>query len=386
MKSIISLIAVIFLVCIFTFYMDGEMGVILIAFTLFAPAVSLFLAVYGRKRVRVSIDCDAYVKQGSELTVNVTVEKIGAFPLPVIEIVPTASEVFAQSKKVYRLSLASENKIKFDYKVPAEIGGNGKISIATVYSCGFLGFIKFKSRLELPEPKIVGVIPEIPEIAPSSALFRTIADSVLTSDNDEENETSMLFSANTAPGYEHREYVPGDPLKRVNWKLSSKTSKLMVRLDEAASAVQPCIILDLFRDSKADIYVSLKREEKLIKSSFGLAQLLIKQGIASTFVYIGSDGTMISENIDNPDYPPLLLLKVLTVGIEPDRRVNLSSEIGSCCASIIATTYANGTFSEITDALPDKDSSCGIVPFADNPPNVGIPLWYLAEDNTFKLI
>ena len=40
-KYIVSAFAVAFLVYIFTFYMDGEMGIILLAFVLFAPLVSL---------------------------------------------------------------------------------------------------------------------------------------------------------------------------------------------------------------------------------------------------------------------------------------------------------------------------------------------------------
>ena len=39
-KSIVSVIAVAFLVYIFTFYVDGEMGIILLAFVVFAPLVS----------------------------------------------------------------------------------------------------------------------------------------------------------------------------------------------------------------------------------------------------------------------------------------------------------------------------------------------------------
>lgn len=53
-KSIISIIAVIFLVYIFTFYVDGEMGIIMLAFVLFAPLVSLFLTLYTRKNVKVT--------------------------------------------------------------------------------------------------------------------------------------------------------------------------------------------------------------------------------------------------------------------------------------------------------------------------------------------
>ena len=43
-KSIVSVIAVAFLVYIFTFYIDGEMGIILLAFVVFAPLVSLIFA------------------------------------------------------------------------------------------------------------------------------------------------------------------------------------------------------------------------------------------------------------------------------------------------------------------------------------------------------
>ena len=40
-KSIVSVLAVAFLVYIFTFYIDGEMGVILLAFVAFAPLVPI---------------------------------------------------------------------------------------------------------------------------------------------------------------------------------------------------------------------------------------------------------------------------------------------------------------------------------------------------------
>ena len=108
-KTVIAILSVAFLLYIFTFYMDGEMGVILIAFTLFAPLISLFFAVYARKRVKVSLNCDGYVQKGSKLEVRVTVEKTGRFPLGIIEITPRASEVFAQSDKVYRISLVRDN-------------------------------------------------------------------------------------------------------------------------------------------------------------------------------------------------------------------------------------------------------------------------------------
>lgn len=385
MRNLISVASVAFLLYIFTFYIDGEMGIIIIAFLLAAPIISLALAIYGRSRVTVDFDCDSYVKKGSEIAVRIIIEKSGSFPLPVIEITPSASEVFGECNKKYRLSMINENRTEFIVKVPAKIGGNGEISIKSVYSCDFLGFFRFKVKGSLPQPKSVGVIPVIPEIKASSQLFRAIADSVMTSENDEENDTSLLFSVNTAPGYEHREYVQGDPLKRINWKLSSKKSKLMIRLDEAASAVQPLIVLDMYRDDKSDIETALLREEKLLQSVFGLVTLLLKQGIACTFVSRSYNGELVSESVDNPDYPAQLLLKVLSVKVTGER-VHLSNLSESFCSCIIASTDFSESFREIYDSLTDKDNTSGIAPSHINNKIVNLPVWYLDDDNNFKLV
>lgn len=385
-KSVIAALAVAFLLYIFTFYIDGEMGVILIAFMLFAPLTSLFFAIYARKRIRVSFDCDGYVKKDSRLAVKVTVEKLGSFPLGIVEIRPYASEVFSQPKSSYKLSLIRDNKKTFTYHVEAVIGGNGEISLPDIYSCGFLGFVRLRLKSELPPAVSVGVIPEIPQIKATSQLFRNIADVVMTSDEDEDNDTAMLFSANTAPGYEHREYVSGDPLKRVNWKLSSKKDKLMVRLDEAVASVQPMIVLDLYRSSAPLTEQTLKDEEQLIRSVFGLLSLLVRQGIASTFVYYGADGGVVSENVDNPDYPAQLLLKVLAVKVVPERRIDLRRIDSSVCACVVASTDCGADIAALTDAVEEEDNVSLIGVSHESRNLTDLPMWYLDGDNNFKLV
>lgn len=384
-RNIINALSVGFLLYIFTFYVDGEMGIIIIAFLVIALLVSLVLAIYGRKRIKVDFDCDSYVNKGSEISVKVIIEKSGSFPLPVVEIVPAASEVFGECKKTYRLSILNETKSEFTFRIPAIVGGNGEISIKSVHSCGFLGFFRFKAKTVLPQSKSVGVIPVIPEIKASTQLFRTIADSVMTSDNDDENDTAMLFSANTTPGYEHREYVHGDSLKRVNWKLSSKKHKLMIRLDEAASAVQPLIVLDLYRDEKVDVQTALLREEKLLMAVFGLVTLLLKQGIACTFISRSYNGELSVESVDNPDYPPQLLLKVLSVKVSSER-INLRQLSESFCACVVASTDFSGEFEQLLCLFPDKDNVSGIAPAHISSKCANIPIWYLDDDNNFKLV
>ena len=385
-KTVLSIGAIAFLLYLFTFYMDGKMGVILIAFMIIPPLASLFMALYARSRIHVSFDCDGYVSKGKELPVHVKVEKEGVLPLAVVEFIVSASEVFEKNERVCRLSVASSDPVDYVCTLKTFAGGNGEVSIKGIYSCGFLGFMKFKVRTELPKPVSVGVIPDIPEIKASSQLFRSISDIVLTSDEEEENDTTMLYSANTSPGYEHRDYVQGDPLKRINWKLSSKKKKLMVRLDEAASTVQPVLILDLYRRSTADVIASVGREEMILRSVFGLLTLIVQQGIACTFIYRGVSGETICESVDNPAYPMQLLLRVLSVKVVPNERINTAGFEKAACACVIATTDTSGDFSTVTDRISDKESASIIVPEPETAVSAGIPLWYLDSDNNFKMV
>lgn len=383
-KNLVSISAVAFLLYIFTFYVDGEMGVILLAFLIFAPLFSLVFAVYGRNRISVSFDCDGYVKKGSKLAVTVTVEKKGSLPFAFVDVKPAVSEVFGKITKTYRLSMLNEHKKDFTFEVDAVTGGNGEISVASVYSCGFLGFIRLKSGLPLPSPKSVGVIPEVPEIKASSQLFRSIADVVMTSDDDEDNDTAMMFSANTTAGYEHREYITGDPLKRINWKLSTKKSKLMVRLDEASASVQPSIVLDLFRNSTVSAEKAVSGEEKLLVSVFGLLSLMVKQGIACSFTYYSPNGEAVTESVDNPDYPLQLLLKVLSVKVIPDRRIKIPEENSVAC--VVSTTDTGNGFTAITDRIENPENASIIGISQDSASPTDIPLWYLDENNNFVMV
>ena len=384
--TLLSVAAVAYLLYIFTFYIQGEMGIVLIFFLIIAPLFSLAAALAARNRAIVTIDSYAYVKKGSELEVTVTVEKKGKFPFAVIEIQPDASEVFEPCKKRYRLSMLFADRKEFRYNVRTAVGGNGEISAGNIYSCGFLGFIRFRIKTGIPEPVSVGVIPEIPDIEASSQLFRKLADIVMTTDNDEDNDTSMMFSANSAPGYEHREYVHGDPLKRVNWKLSSKKDKLMVRLDEAVASVQPLIALDLFRPKDAVPSEAVRIEEKIICSVFGLVKALVKQGIACNFAYNGGGDGVVIESVEHPDYTDALLLKVLAVKVVPGLRLDMTKLGADVCACVVATTYPGGDFAEITSGLSRNAEFSVIAPDVTDTYKGGADLWYLDEDNNYKLV
>ena len=384
-KYIVSAFAVAFLVYIFTFYMDGEMGIILLAFVLFAPLVSLGFAFYARKHVTVTVDCDAYVNKGSKLKVKVNIIKDTVIPLAILEIKPYISEVFQRDDTVYKLSLIGMGDRSFTFETEALYGGNGEIGLEYVMSGGFLGFMRFPIKAEYSRIS-VGVIPEIPDIKSSSSLVRSIANVVATTENDEDSETSMQFSTNTVPGYEHRKYVQGDPLKRRNWKLSSKKSTLMVRLDEPSASVQPVVVLDMYRKVGAVAEEAIINEEKLLSATFGLLTAIIRQGIACTFVFRNENSESVAENVDNPDYPAQILLKVLACKVGEGVRTDVGALNENVCACIVATTDASGDVTAITDKMGDPDNICILSTSPSAVNSTPFPLWYLDEDNNFKVV
>ena len=160
----------------------------------------------------------------------------------------------------------------------------------------------------------------------------------------------------------------------------------MVRLDEAAASAQPMIIFDLFREDDSDPNEVIENEERLIQSVFGLLSALVRQGIACTFIYYGAGGEVISENIDNPDYPAQLLLKVLAVKVMTGRRININALNDSICACIIASTDFKEGISTVTKNIesPDNVSLMGISAQQENLTN--LPMWYLDGDNNFKMV
>ena len=160
----------------------------------------------------------------------------------------------------------------------------------------------------------------------------------------------------------------------------------MVRLDEAVASVQPAVILDLYRKGTADEKAAVLDEEQIIRSAFGLASTLVKHGISCRLAYRTAFGDVAVESIDSPAYPEQLLLKVLSAKVETDRRIDVSQIDDSVCACMIATTDAGGDFTAIADKL-GNGGNVNLIGVSVRTPNAtSLPLWYLDEDNNFKLV
>lgn len=107
----------------------------------------------------------------------------------------------------------------------------------------------------------------------------------------QENE-SRKRGAEYDPDYEIREYIAGDELKSIHWKLSAKQGEMMVRERLAAGRERVNVLLPLGEDPDEN--------EALMESLYGMCRLLLSKGYPIQLFWQGADHALCSRYIMEP--------------------------------------------------------------------------------------
>lgn len=102
-------------------------------------------------------------------------------------------------------------------------------------------------------------------------------------DFPEENETKKR-GTDVNPDYEVREYIPGDELKSIHWKLTAKTGRTMVR-ERLASGRDKINVLLALTDNEEE-------NDGLMASLHGLSLLLLNKGYPIRLCWLGYGGQL----------------------------------------------------------------------------------------------
>lgn len=305
---------------IFMLYMDGAVGVLMLAFLLLMPVISLVMTLWVRRSLTVSLRLPDTCAKREPLTAEIVLKKETRLPVPFLRLhfyadahflplnpkaepLPDApvetGNPFADAaarrrwRKAMRvqltpetlpmcLSMGLETERSFQVALQGRFCGSGTVALRELRLSDYLAMFRFKLKQECAGRILV--TPEIPELKANTELFRAVSTAVAAA--DEETEMTPTASASAVPGYDHRDYVPGDSLKRINWKLSTKRHKLQVRLDEPISMARLSVILDFRRkpDGQPEAH-TLANEELLIETALGFLVLCARSGYPCTLYY-----------------------------------------------------------------------------------------------------
>ena len=288
MAAALGFLAVLGILTLFTFYMDGDTGVQLLAVFLLLPAASALLTFFARRQLRIRLTLPASVRKGQACTLTAAVTKRWRIPLPFVRFRLVPDGHFDTAPVPAQTALAFSREDTWQIILDPWICGQASVYVEDARVIGYFGFLKL--RLELPVPATMMIVPQVPELTAGDALFTAMCATVQT-ESEEESNTQSVYGTATIAGYEHRNYVPGDPLKRINWKLSSKRRTLMVRMDEAVSMSRVHVLVDLTRPQGMPADKSrFLLEQQITEGVLGMLALCARQGMAATCSYMGKSG------------------------------------------------------------------------------------------------
>lgn len=187
--------------------------------------------------------------------------------------------------------LQARNTQRINFQLSSKYCGILKIRSAYIDIYDPLRIFRFRTGKNICTE--IAVMPEIHEV--NGAISYT----------DRESEESSVFSENTAGDdpseiFDLRDYINGDKLNRIHWKLSSKKDELIVK-EYSMPVDVPCMIflnLKCYEDSEYTLPVF----DTLVETLLSVSQFLIENERIHTIVYYNAETRDFSEvNITSPE-------------------------------------------------------------------------------------
>ncbi len=267
-----------------TLIIDGTIGMVLTYALVIALVLSLIMTLLLIKAVKVKpVMASRAISKGDKLECEIWLENKMILPASLIEVEIDASAHFSvDGEKKLIGSVSSRSVNTLNYQLIAKHSGLGHVRIQSVNLTDYLGIFSFK--IKIPETDSDLTVPIYPDIPLASVQTNMIKNSsqFLSSDDEEESDETSLTPTGLA-GYDHREYVVGDPIKRINWKASSKRDILLVRLDERIKGSGRTFLLDLPYTLDNDLELTVR--DNVIEGTLALLNSLLAEGREATVYY-----------------------------------------------------------------------------------------------------
>jgi len=234
---------------VFTQALRSPASAILFIFLLFIPIVAVIYLVIARAGIKVYTECDKTRADKGEC-VNYEIKIINETPVPfpfveTIVTLPSENAVVCRDE-LLRITLLPSGCHIINNNVSFPLRGSYDIGVKYMHIADPFGLFRTEMKLELHRTVIV--------------YPRSISMSADSSRSDTDLPTPVtrvVASPEQAEPSDIRNYVPGDSMKNIHWKLSSKSEELQVKNFSSNTDKHTYILCDLSfagegADDKAD--------------------------------------------------------------------------------------------------------------------------------------
>lgn len=217
-------------------FLHSHFFYIVLIMLIFAPVVSVIGVLLLRHFLDVEVECvsDGHGRQDEETFFRINVKNPLPFPALEIKLHITISNDFFETagKQIVAVPLHARKGYSLQFPINAHYPGILRVSVKRIDIKDILGFYYVKRRANAYAETVV-----LPQ-----RLDDITFDSVNLQQGMLESEESKKRGNDFSDVQEIREYIPGDKLMSIHWKLSAKRDILMVK-DRVSMSDRQLVVL-----------------------------------------------------------------------------------------------------------------------------------------------
>lgn len=264
-----------FLSLSFVYFYGGRVPYMLFHITLLLPVVSLIYTLIVYLRFKFTQDVDKrFLIKGDRVNFIFSVNNEDIFLYPFISVTLCGAErLFNEQLRIKSFSIKPFGKKSFSFGLTLRYRGSYEIGIKSIDFEDFLGIFRFKYTLR--DTKLITVYPRIIELD----YFN------LKTDYMSEIHANLRSKSEDMSSVEDiRKYAFGDSLRKIHWKLTAKTGRLLVKKYQSTSETSAVLFLDLMSNPYSHETNTII-EDKVVEAAVSVLHYCTRNWIPVRLVY-----------------------------------------------------------------------------------------------------
>ncbi|MEF9959250.1 MAG: DUF58 domain-containing protein [Niameybacter sp.] len=247
--------------------------------------------------------------------------------------------VFMKDFKTKKIYVPARSQKTFAYEIECKYRGYYEIGIHKVNILDFLGLIRLSYKVM--EPKVVTVYPRVVVLERFPVYPNRIEESEAIANGrwGMGNLTSDV-----------REYVYGDSMRKVHWKLSAKQQSIMVKNEDSTMQAKVYVLLDLMQRGSLDIENRTVLEDQMIECVIAVLYYCLGHDIPTSFGYFQEQMRLYAAH--NRSHFEELYEKLFKIKFE--KSIPFSEVVGRLPTMEDGKGYCVGITSELDFSLYDQ--------------------------------
>ena len=304
-NRMIFFIALIFSLFCFV-YINALAGIFLLLLCVFMPLCSYFFMLYAQKGMRIVLTLPPSAEEGKSTPLICRMEKNNGFMIAQIVLKISLKNKLCEEKYISELCLKRMRGKKDESKLIFYGGTIGKIKITVhkAYCLDALGL--FRKKIKNIGADSLMVLPRLWDVEFFNMPKVEITDEgQVYSQHKPGRDNTEIFAMH--------EYVPGDDIRRIHWKLSSKIDQLMVRDFSLPLNYSLFILLELSKKT-----ASPAQFPAAVKLALSVSYALCRQQMGHSIGWYDNETSslIIKEIKDDDDIADAVSALVCTQGYE----------------------------------------------------------------------